>query len=96
LGVWGVVLVVCVCVGVRGVVLCRCLCVCDLLIFLQATPHRGELVVFRAPAAFFRSRGGEETSGTTLIKRVVAVAGDAVEMKKGVLYLNDKPRYAKR
>jgi len=38
LGVWGVVLVVCVCVGVRGVVLCRCVCVvcvCDLLIFLQ-------------------------------------------------------------
>jgi len=26
---------------------------------------------------------------------VVAVAGDAVETKKGVLYLNDKPRYAK-
>jgi len=24
LGVWGVVLVVCVCVGVEGVVLCRC------------------------------------------------------------------------
>ena len=30
LGVWGVVLVVCVCVcvGVRGVVLCRCVFVC--------------------------------------------------------------------
>ena len=35
--VWGVVLVVCVCVCVvvGGVVLCRCVCVCDLLIFLQ-------------------------------------------------------------
>jgi len=32
LGVWGVVLVVCVCVG--GVDLCRCVCVCDLLIVL--------------------------------------------------------------
>jgi len=34
--VWGVVLVVCVCVGVGCVVLCRymCVCVCDLLIFL--------------------------------------------------------------
>ena len=36
MGVWGVVLVVCVCVGVGGVVLCRC--VCDLLIFLQVGP----------------------------------------------------------
>ena len=34
LGVWGVVLVVCKCVGVWGVVLCR-VCVCDQLIFLQ-------------------------------------------------------------
>ena len=25
-------------------------------------------------------------------QRVVAVAGDVVEVKKGVLYLNDKPR----
>jgi len=40
LGVWGVVLVVCVCVGVGGVVLCRRVCVCDLLIFLH-TAKRG-------------------------------------------------------
>ena len=32
-GAWGVVLVVCLCVGVGGVVLCG-VCVCDLLIFL--------------------------------------------------------------
>jgi len=38
--VWGVVLVVCVCVGVGGVVLCWC--VCDLLIFLYiASAPRG-------------------------------------------------------
>jgi len=35
-GVWGVVLVVCVCFGVGGAVLCRCVCVlCDMLTFLQ-------------------------------------------------------------
>jgi len=28
LGVWGGVLVVCVCVSAGGVVLCRCVCVC--------------------------------------------------------------------
>jgi len=47
LGVWGVVLVVCVCVGVGGVVLCRCsVGGCDLLIFLHgvsiAQVPRGE------------------------------------------------------
>ena len=41
LGVWGVVLVVCACVG--GVVLsvCVCVCVCDLLIFVPARAERG-------------------------------------------------------
>ena len=37
MGVWGVVLVVCVCVGVGGVVLCWC--VCDLLIFFHPLPQ---------------------------------------------------------
>jgi len=38
LGVWGVVLVVCVCVSVSGVLFSVgvCVCVCDLLIFLHA------------------------------------------------------------
>jgi signal peptidase I len=31
-------------------------------------------------------------SQTTLIKRVVAVAGDTVEIKGGTLYLNGQPR----
>jgi len=35
LGVWGVVLVVCVCVSVSGVLFSVGVCVCDLLIFLQ-------------------------------------------------------------
>jgi len=45
LGVWGVVRVVCVCVGVEGVVLCRC--VCDVLSFLQtySRPSRPEMRV---------------------------------------------------
>jgi len=34
-GVWGVVLVVCVCVGVEGFVLCRCVCVCVTLAFAR-------------------------------------------------------------
>ena len=35
--VWGVVLVVCVCVSVSGVLFSVGVCVCDLLIFLQAS-----------------------------------------------------------
>ena len=36
--VWGVVLVVCVCMSVSGVLFSVGVCVCDLLIFLQAPP----------------------------------------------------------
>ena len=53
LGVWGVVLVVCVCVGC--VALCRCVCVCDLLIFLPICTSSCAPLVFlsrqRAPFA---------------------------------------------
>ena len=36
--VWGVVLVVCVCVSLSGVLFSLSLCVCDLLTFLQISP----------------------------------------------------------
>lgn len=39
-------------------------------------------------------RIGGGGSSTTLIKRVVAVAGDTVEVKGGTLYLNGQPRCA--
>jgi len=44
LGVWGVVLVVCVCVGARGVVLCRCACVCVRPVDLCTGLHEQALV----------------------------------------------------
>jgi signal peptidase I len=44
-------------------------------------PHRGEVIVFAHP----RDRS------TDLIKRVVAVAGDTVELRDDVLYVNDLP-----
>jgi len=52
LGVWGVVLVVSVCVCVWGVVfslsvcVCVCVCVCDLLIFLHP---QGVYIYIEAP-----------------------------------------------
>ncbi len=44
-----------------------------------AAPRRGQIVSFRAP--------GE--SGAVYLKRVVALGGDSVEMRDGVLYIND-------
>ncbi len=52
------------------------------LLYKVAEPARGEIVVFRSPE---ESRAADKTD---LIKRVVAVEGDEVEVKDGVLYLN--------
>ncbi len=50
---------------------------------LWSTPERGDIVVLLAPPG--NSRGDD------LIKRVVAVAGDVVEIRDGALVLNGKP-----
>ena len=61
--------------------------------YLFGQPQRGEVIVFHSP------RDPE----TDLIKRVIAVPGDTVEIKKGVVsidgvalaepYVSEKPRY---
>ncbi|GGJ88453.1 hypothetical protein GCM10010123_17550 [Pilimelia anulata] len=43
-------------------------------------PRRGELVVFRSPA-----------DGALTLKRVAGVAGDDVEIRDALLYVNDRP-----
>jgi len=48
------------------------------LVFDFRGPRRGDVVVFHSSAF----------GGAVLIKRVVAVAGDTVEVKNGALYLN--------
>jgi signal peptidase I len=52
-------------------------------------PHRGALVSFLAPDA----------TNTVYLKRIVAVAGDTVEMRGGIFYLNGnatRETYARR
>ncbi len=50
---------------------------------MWSSPRRGDIVVLLAPPGNPRN--------DDLIKRVVAVAGDTVEVRDGALYLNGKP-----
>lgn len=48
--------------------------------YRASTPKRGDVVTFDDP----------DQPGTTLIKRVVAVAGDTVDLRNGSVYVNGK------
>ena len=47
---------------------------------LEKTAHRGDIVVFKLPS----------DNHTDYVKRVVGLAGDRIQMKDGLLYVNDK------
>lgn len=49
-------------------------------LFGAKTPGRGDVAVFDSP-----------TDGTRLVKRVVAIGGDRVELTNGLLSINDRP-----
>ena len=47
--------------------------------FLGGEPERGDIIVFRHP-----------TLGSDFIKRLIGLPGDKIQMKEGVLYINDE------
>lgn len=58
------------------------------MIYEVSDPMRGDIVVFHPPAAP-RAESSEEER-TDLIKRVVGLPYDKIEVRQGVLYLNDR------
>ena len=58
-------------------------------------PHRGDILVFRPPAAYFEREGGGKPGDeqVVLVKRVIGVSGDVVEVRGGVVLLNGQPRF---
>ncbi|MFV0359232.1 signal peptidase I [Tropicimonas sp.] len=48
--------------------------------FFSGEPERGDVVVFRHPV-----------NGSDFIKRLIGLPGDRVQMKNGVLFINDEP-----
>jgi len=53
----------------------------DIRIFTWKAPKRGEIIVFKYP----------ENESKNFIKRVVGLPGDKIEIKKGILFINDQP-----
>jgi signal peptidase I len=62
--------------------------VANRLAYRFGNPKRGEIVVFRAPAAAERC-GADE--GSTFVKRLIGLPGDVVSERDGYVFVSGKP-----
>jgi signal peptidase I len=56
----------------------------DRLAYRFGSPHRGDIVVFKAPPA-------ADPDGQEFIKRLIALPGDRVRVRRSQLFVNDQP-----
>lgn len=56
--------------------------------FQKAPPKRGDIAIFKLPFSVTSAWEDKHNPETDYLKRVVAVPGDRVEMKRGVLWVN--------
>jgi signal peptidase I len=61
--------------------------VANRLAYRFGSPHRGDIVVFRAPPAVKNACG---TSGT-YVKRIIGLPGDVVSMRNGYVFIDGRP-----
>jgi signal peptidase I len=59
------------------------------LAYRFGSPKRGQIVVFKAPAAAARCGGGD--GGSTFVKRLIGLPGDLVSERDGLISINGKP-----
>lgn len=55
-------------------------------IYRVRAPRHGEVAVFKAPPALAKIEGNKD-----FIKRVIGVPGDTIEVRQGLVYINDRP-----
>jgi signal peptidase I len=59
------------------------------LAYRFGSPKRGQIVVFKAPAAAAPCGGGD--GGSTFVKRLIGLPGDLVSERDGLISINGKP-----
>ncbi|MES1248023.1 MAG: signal peptidase I [Actinomycetota bacterium] len=62
--------------------------IADRLSYVFGSPKRGQIVVFKAPAA--ASVCGSNDGGSTFVKRLIGLPGDTVAERSGVVYVDGR------
>lgn len=55
------------------------------------TLERGDLVLFKPTEAMIEQLGGSVDPNTPFIQRIIGLPGESLEVKSGIVYINDQP-----